>query len=388
MLLTTQSHRSLAAILISTYRQGMASTYQERLATFKKWPHASPTPKGLAAAGFCHEPGTKDLTTCSECDLAMNGWQPHEDLLKEHYSRAPDCSFFNNEEAKEAAIEAKEAAAAAVIEAAKPEATNPKDIGFFDPTMPIDLWDEFRISANSASYLHRLAESAARYTEKSILEVLSQCLRGPARIWIKDQPKFTSLDDFKKAFITAFPATSASAASFDSVIVEPSPRYHTCPECAAQFSSISRLLAHTQKDCSNAFTCKHCEEAFASNNKLHEHVRLHHEKGYDNKTLGQRLAERGGSHIDFPNTPITSKISREAIATSPRTVAKPSRLPRPMSTAITAPTSPITAKSMAASAEPSYLSIPMAKAQAACPTTPPADPLRNLPRSFSQNWPP
>ena len=171
------------------------------------------------------------------------------------------------------------------------------------------------------------------------MEVLFRCLRGPALQWLKDQPKFTSLNDFKIAMAKAFPEPAANP---DPVIINPSPRFHTCPECDAQFSSTSRLLAHTQKGCSKSFTCKHCEEAFASNNKLHEHVRLHHiRKSYSNKTLGQRFAERGGSHINLP-------ISRS--------------------------TSPTTSRSMTASAEPSYLSITMTKAQAARPIEPPAGP--------------
>ena len=131
---------------------------------------------------------------------------------------------------------------------------------------------------------------------------------------------------------------SEPAANSDSVIINSSPRFHTCPECDAQFSSISRLLAHTQKNCFKSFTCKHCEEHFTSNNKLHMHVRLHHTK--PDKTLGQRFAEGGDSHINLP-------ISRS--------------------------TPPTTSRSMTASAESSYLSISMAKAQVARSIEPPAD---------------
>ena len=50
----------------------IASIYEERLATYKKWPHASPTPEDLTAAEFCYESGTKDLTACSECGLKIS----------------------------------------------------------------------------------------------------------------------------------------------------------------------------------------------------------------------------------------------------------------------------------------------------------------------------
>ena len=105
-----------------------------------------------------------------------------------------------------------------------------------------------------------------------------------------------------------------------------------------------------------------------SNNKLHEHVRLYHSKTSD-KTLRQRFVEGGSNHIDLSITSsITSKISGEAIATSSKTVTKSSRLPRPASA------SPITFRSMSASAKPSTLSISMMKAHDTCLSTPPPSP--------------
>ena len=117
--------------------------------------------------------------------------------------------------------------------------------------------------------------------------------------------------------------------NFDSIIINLSSqrRYHTCLECDAQFSSISRFLAHTQKNCSKNFTCKHCEKIITSNNKFHKHVRLHH-----NKTLSQRFVEEENNHINL-------SISRFTFS--------------------------ITFKSMTASTKSSYLFIIMTKAQIA-----------------------
>ena len=102
------------------------------------------------------------------------------------------------EAAEQAAVQAKEAAAAAqkameqeaaaaeeaakqaVMEAAKPEAC-PKDIGFFDPTMMVDL-PELHLSANCASFLQNLGEQAAKYQESSVLKALQTSLRGSALI--------------------------------------------------------------------------------------------------------------------------------------------------------------------------------------------------------------
>ena len=87
--------------------------------------------------------------------------------------------------------------------------------------------------------------------------------------------------------------------NFDSIIINFSSRFHICFECDVQFSLISRLLIHTQKNCFKNFTCKHCEKTFASNNKFHEHVRLHYiRKNYNNKTLRQRFVEREDNYIN------------------------------------------------------------------------------------------
>lgn len=49
--------------------------------------------------------------------------------------------------------------------------------------------------------------------------------------------------------------------------------YHKCPQCSASFSSIARLLSHTQTATCGKTSCKLCEEVFDSKNKLHEHLR-------------------------------------------------------------------------------------------------------------------
>ena len=418
ILLASQSSYLLAAnqpaAHISYQHTVMAPSF-----SYEKWLHTSSTSKALVQAGFRHTP-TKlslDCTTCRRCGLILEDWKPHDDPIKEHLRRSSECprakraaeqeavaapkqsskpksskssktskseefavspssssaptkstfepiiksnavlaassasipaciSILDTEklEAEKASTVAQEAmkqeAAAAAIEAIKPEACA-KDIGFFDPTMQIDLWEEFRISAFSASFLQHLAEIAANYRKKSVIKILSQCLRGSALQWLKDQLKFISLNDFKTAIAKVFSPSPASEASPDQAIINSSPqKYHRCPECDAQFSSTLRLLAHTQKDCSKSFTCKHCEKAFASNNKLHEHVRLHHIRKSYNKTLRQRFAEEKDRHINL-------SISR--------------------------PTPPTTSRSMAASARPSPLAISMTKAQAARSIVPPAD---------------
>ena len=184
-----------------------------------------------------------------------------------------------------------------------------------------------------------MIEFAVKYKKKSILKVFFQCLRDFALQWLKNQfIKFTSLSDFKTIITKIFSFSLISEINFNQTIIDSSSqKYHRCFECDAQFSSTSRFLTHTQKNCYKNFTCKHCEKTFASNNKLHEHVRLHHIKeSYNNKTLKQRFVERKDNYINFS---ISSFIL------------------------LTTSTSSITFKSMTALTESSYLFIFMTKAQ-------------------------
>ena len=104
--------------------------------------------------------------------------------------------------------------------------------------------------------------------------------------------------------------------NFDSIIINFLSRFHICSKCAAQFSSTSRFLAHTQKNNFKNFTCKHCEKIFTSNNKFHEHVRLHYiKKNYNNKTLKQRFVEKKNNHIDLFNS-FTSSITFKSMTAS------------------------------------------------------------------------
>ena len=207
--------------------------------------------------------------------------------------------------------------------------------------MHLDL-PEFHLFSTSTSFIEELDATALKYQATSILAALATCLRGPAFKWLKEQPEFSSLTSFKTALAAAFPPPQESPDTSPSseTAPHPPPVYHSCPECNAQFSSISRLLQHTQKNCFN-LACKHCEESFNSNNKLHEHVRLRHSQKSSTKsiasssthsvpaappaappntplgppaplttprkyiveTLRHRLEKKGGKHVNLPLTP-------------------------------------------------------------------------------------
>lgn len=49
--------------------------------------------------------------------------------------------------------------------------------------------------------------------------------------------------------------------------------YHKCAVYSASFTSISRLLSHSQIATCSKSSCKYCDYAFQSKNKVHEHLR-------------------------------------------------------------------------------------------------------------------
>ena len=325
-------------------------SYQHIVMTFffnyEKWFHISFTSKTLIQAEFRYTFTRLSLNciTCRQCDLILENWKLHNDFIKEHLHRSFECFkakrtieqeifIVVQEIMKQEVVVAEKTVEQAVIETIKSEIINLKKIDFLDFIMQVDLWKKFRISINSASFLYHLIEFAVKYKKKSILKILFRCLRDSALQWLKNQLKFTSLNDFKLVITKIFSFVEF-VANFDQVIINSSSRFHRCFECDVEFSSTSRLLTHTQKNCFKNFTCKHCEKIFASNNKFHEHVRLYHiRKSYSNKTSRQRFVEKENNHIN-------SSISRFIFS--------------------------ITFKSMTASTKLSYLFISMTKAFVAC----------------------
>ncbi|KAI1386623.1 uncharacterized protein F4822DRAFT_410694, partial [Hypoxylon trugodes] len=73
-----------------------------RKATFGgRWPHDGKRgwkckTKQLVEAGWKYTPTAEsdDMATCTYCSLALDGWEPKDNPLDEHYKRSPDCRFF------------------------------------------------------------------------------------------------------------------------------------------------------------------------------------------------------------------------------------------------------------------------------------------------------
>ncbi|KAI3332419.1 hypothetical protein HD806DRAFT_194051 [Xylariaceae sp. AK1471] len=75
---------------------------EARKATFgERWPHDSKRgwkckTKQLVEAGWKYTPTIEsdDMATCTYCQLALDGWEPKDNPMDEHYRRSPECPFF------------------------------------------------------------------------------------------------------------------------------------------------------------------------------------------------------------------------------------------------------------------------------------------------------
>ncbi|ORY64835.1 uncharacterized protein BCR38DRAFT_408599 [Pseudomassariella vexata] len=75
---------------------------EARKATFTgRWPHEGKKGwkckiKQMVDAGWKHTPtiDSEDMATCTYCQLALDGWEPKDQPMHEHYKRSPECPFF------------------------------------------------------------------------------------------------------------------------------------------------------------------------------------------------------------------------------------------------------------------------------------------------------
>ncbi|KAI8893745.1 hypothetical protein BC833DRAFT_607353 [Globomyces pollinis-pini] len=79
-------------------KKALLSTFQGSV----KWPYGPklrqkrPTALQMAEAGFCFMPMTSsdDHVICPFCEVSLDGWESHDDVVHEHLKRNPSCSFF------------------------------------------------------------------------------------------------------------------------------------------------------------------------------------------------------------------------------------------------------------------------------------------------------
>ena len=134
-------------------------------------------------------------------------------------------------------------------------------------------------------------------------------------------------------------------------------RYHKCTICMASFSSISRLLSHSQSSCGQP-SYKHCDEVFESKNQLHKHIR---EECSMTKSNGphhsavERQAPRniGLLQLTAPEKDIAKQsVTTVATASTPALITtestsnrtSPKTIPAPESTSAHAPIIAITSR--------------------------------------------
>ena len=67
-------------------------TEESRLATYKNWQLANPTPEQLSKAGMYYT-GVSDIVKCFHCDISLGQWTLLDDAWTEHALYSPRCSF-------------------------------------------------------------------------------------------------------------------------------------------------------------------------------------------------------------------------------------------------------------------------------------------------------
>ena len=233
--------------------------YRDRLATFASWPHASPTPKDLARAGFSYRPTSEDLDNvfCQICKQNLCDWQPADDPKIEHHILHPGCSILWISGSQKKPL--------------------PSDIGFFDPSLQYDfpelcLFQDVHVFCDRVKRLD--------HQEADILALLPKCLRGEALAWFRKSKKHQDLAVCIRDMIARFPpqqapqiAPSQTAPQVISQSACQTPNYHHCKLCKASFSSMARLIRHSQNAICDKPACRHCEKVFLSKNQLHRHLR-------------------------------------------------------------------------------------------------------------------
>ena len=167
------------------------------------------------------------------------------------------------------------------------------DIGFFDPSLAYDF-PELCLFQNVKVFCDRIRRLRS-FFEGDIMDLLPKCLRGDALKWFnqsKHRELAACLGAMRARFWQQVPpeapleASQAPRAPLEGPLEGPpdgppdaapqtcrTPDYHHCKLCNASFSSIARLIRHTQENVCNKPSCRHCETVFSSKNRLHQHLR-------------------------------------------------------------------------------------------------------------------
>ena len=377
------------------------STYEERLATLTNWFWSASLSRETVTAAEFRGINDRFRARCTHCLLMLS--DTSKNPFKKHLEKSPECPLVLQLETTELGTPE------AIAEASKPTPVA-ADIGFFDPTLLCDI-QEFGLHHETTSFCQHLQNIRANYREADLIQLLHTCFRDSALTWYKKQSEIESetakkgLSEWLEALTTAFPAKSSIQTPSSAPPTPPPPQYHSCLNCSASFSSLTRLLQHAQTACQKA-VCKQCAEAFESKNKLHEHIRQHHVKPSKEvvKDASGRSSDREEDKISptisSTTSPTTSPTTSSTTSTStppttPKTTPKfsisrpvtPPERPRnpPTPLAIPAAMAPLT-PNRSSLPLPTLKSIPkrVETASTTCPLpTPPATPSK-LRKSISK----
>ena len=267
------------------------STFEERLASFTdEWPHTVPSPEALADAGFSHQPTSKqpDAVVCQVCKTCLVDWEPEDDPKEEHHIRSKSClrhsktllrlvfvQYTSTSPPKGSQASAQKDLQASPQIAPQP---SPKHIGFLDLSLQHDF-PELCLFHDAHAFCNRVEQLG--FLEADILELLPKCLRGEALKWFNQsecQDLAVCIGAMRARFSQALPqeALQESSQAPPQAISHAAcraPDYHHCKLCNASFSSIARLMRHTQENIYNKPSCRHCDTVFSSKNQLHRHLR-------------------------------------------------------------------------------------------------------------------
>ena len=277
------------------------STYEEKLASFQYWiwTKTNSTKEFLIVVEFkCIDDEYR--TKCMHCSLKIANNRDFESL-KKHLQKSFECLFVLQLEIAKFIFVA-------------------VDIEYFDSILLCDI-QKFDLHHETIIFCQHLQSIRANYREIDLVELLNNCLRDSALTWYKKQNEIVkNLNEWLEILIIAFSAKSFAkfeiqtfASNATSLLIFSS-QYHSCLNCFAFFSSLTRLLQHIQIACRKV-VCKQCEKTFDSKNKFHEHIRQHHATKKMNKMISRRNCNKKKNKISS----ISSTISTISTTISSKT---------------------------------------------------------------------
>ena len=290
----------------STWKRQKSNTYEKRLASLKNshWFSRHHSKEVMIVAEF----DITDLSDFAECTSCWY-WFMQSDCEKSLTKHSLHCSLFkqlHKEVVKRVELKKiEELKTSKFISVAV-------DIEYFDSTLLCDI-QKFDLFCEIANFVQQLRQCQHQYRESNLLTLLIECFRDSALIWYKKQSEIVkkNLSEWLEVLITTFSAKSLSefeVFASNSSVSRLSSQYHFCLNCFASFSSLTRLLQHTQEIVCKKVVCKHCEKIFDSKNKLHEYLRQHHTTKKIVKVVSRRSFNRERDKISSTISQTTSSI--------------------------------------------------------------------------------